>query len=51
MCLPENINQLKKDKFTNNKNKYNLCYTHATSKKINKEKMDQAVEENKNGKN
>jgi len=49
MCLPENINTLKKDEFTHNKTKYNLCYTNITRKKINKEKMDQAVEANRAG--
>jgi hypothetical protein len=50
MCLDENIMNLKKEDFTHEKTKYNLCYTNATRKKINKEKMDQAVEENKKGK-
>jgi hypothetical protein len=49
MCLPENINTLKKDEFTHNKTKYNLCFTNATRKKIYKEKMDQAVEVNRTG--
>ena len=40
MCLPEKIN----------KTKYNLCYTNASRKKINKEMMDQAVAENRKGK-
>ena len=47
MCLPEKINTLKKDEFTHNKTNYNLCYTNAIRKKINKEKMDQAVELNR----
>jgi ATP-dependent exoDNAse (exonuclease V) alpha subunit len=50
MCLDENIMNLKKEDFAHEKTKYNLCYTNATRKKINKEKMDQAVEENKKGK-
>ena len=50
MCLLENIVQLTKDDFTNNKSRINICFTNATRKKINKEKMDQAVEENKKGK-
>ena len=47
MCLDENIMNLKKEDFTHEKTKYNLCYTNATRKKINKEKMDQAVELNR----
>ena len=50
MCLPENIMSLKKEEFTHNKTKYNLCFTNATRKKINKEKMMDAVEANKKGK-
>ncbi len=47
MCLDENIMNLKKEDFTHEKTKYNLCYTNAMRKKINKEKMDQAVEANR----
>ena len=50
MCLPENIVQLTKDDFTNNKSRINICFTNATRKKINKEKMAEAVEANKKGK-
>ncbi len=47
MCLPENINELRKSDSTHDKTKYNLCYTNVIRKKINKEKMDQAVELNR----
>jgi energy-coupling factor transporter ATP-binding protein EcfA2 len=50
MCLPENIVQITKDDFTNNKSRINICFTNATRKKINKEKMTEAVEANKKGK-
>ena len=49
MCLPQNIQQVKKEDFTNNKTLTNICYTNKMRKQINHEKMMEAYEANKKG--
>ena len=49
MCLPQNINQVKKTDFTNKKTSTNICFTNKTRKQINHEKMMEVYEANKKG--
>ena len=49
MCLPQNIQQVKKTDFTHSKTNTNICFTNKTRKQINHEKMTEAIEANKKG--